>query len=248
MFIHAETALRVRRTLTRKVRLGSPGGLKTPRTSKGQEQKIFRSKDDQKDANTLYEMPGKTSYSSLRRFCQKSASLDTNVNHVIKWVVRAYVSRVGRLSSLRRSSRLHVARQKFSSLLDKPDEKTSTRDSLTFHSVISSASHLFRENSNYLPAISRQEGSKSNEHFRQAPRQLIILIILSFIQNKGKAPGLSSRSNTPLYCSRRLFSVILLTFVCNLLLKLLFRSRTDGAKPTEQPHLTRNFSWKVVSF
>ena len=171
MFIHAETALRVRRTPTRKVRLGSPGGLKTPRTSKGQEQKIFRSKDDQKDANTLYEMPGKTSYSSLRRFCQKSANLGTNVNHVIKWVVRAYVSRVGRLSSLRRSSRLHVARQKFSSLLDKPDEKTSSRDSiaLTFHSVISSVSHLFRENSNYLPAISRQEDSKSNEYFRQAP-------------------------------------------------------------------------------
>ena len=125
-----------------------------PRTSKGQQRKIFRPKDDQKDANTLYEMPGKTSYSSLRRFCQKSASLDTNVNHVIKWVVRAYVS------SLRRSSRFHVARQKFSSLLDKPDEKTSIRDSiaLPFHSVISSVSHLFRENSNYLAAISRQEG------------------------------------------------------------------------------------------
>lgn len=115
-----------------------------PRTSKGQERKIFRSKDDQKDANILYEMPGKTSYSSLRRFCQKSANLGTNVNHVIKWVVRAYVSRVGRLSSLRRSSRLHVARQKFSSLLDKPDEKTSSRDSiaLTFHSVISSICQL----------------------------------------------------------------------------------------------------------
>ena len=35
------------------VRLGSPEGLKTQRKSKGEEQKIFKSKDDQKNAKTL---------------------------------------------------------------------------------------------------------------------------------------------------------------------------------------------------
>ena len=46
----------------RRVRLGCPRGIKTRRTSKGQEGKLSKSKDDQKDAKAVQERPGETSY------------------------------------------------------------------------------------------------------------------------------------------------------------------------------------------
>lgn len=112
-------------------------------------------------------------------------NLPASIPMLITWsngFNRAYVSRVVRWcttkpSSLLQASRCQAESLQASSLLEIQGEKTSTTDTnaLTSHSVIPSISHLAlcRETSNRLPAISRQEGSKSIEHFRQAPPLLI---------------------------------------------------------------------------
>ena len=171
-FVYPE-ALSVPRTSTRKTRLGSPR-----RTSKGQEWKISKSKDDQKETKTLQEKQRETCH--LRQQSAPSLPIIRQPRHQCQSrdqmgsaVCTSAESYTEAPQRRRPSSRPQVARHTSSLLLEIPDEKTSTGDTNALASNSTSQLALRRENSDHLPAISRQEGSKSKEHFKQVPRLLI---------------------------------------------------------------------------